>query len=77
VGTEEVGSGRCTAVARTGDAEGGSGWWAVGGVATGSAEEIVIFYLFKLISNGIDLIRSKDGLSELESFQIKYGIDGN
>jgi hypothetical protein len=40
----------------------------VGGVATGSAEEIVIFYLFKLISNG---------LSELESFQIKYGIDGN
>jgi hypothetical protein len=34
------------------------------------------FDLFNKISNGIDLIQSKDGLHELENFQIKYGCEG-
>jgi hypothetical protein len=35
-----------------------------------------IFDLVKRISKGSDLIRLKDGLSELKIFKIKYGCEG-
>jgi hypothetical protein len=49
-----------------------------GGMAAGLAwRNINLFDLFKLISNKIELIWSKDGLPKLKKFQIKYGIGGN
>jgi hypothetical protein len=36
-----------------------------------------LFYLFKCFQSDSNLNRSKDGLSMLENFQIKYGIVGN
>jgi hypothetical protein len=33
------------------------------------------FNLFNIISNGIELIRSKEVLPEFENFQIKYGFE--
>jgi hypothetical protein len=33
--------------------------------------------LFKKIQTNLNLIRSKDGLSKLNFFQIKYGVEGN
>jgi hypothetical protein len=40
------------------------------------SRESGIFYLVKRISKGSDLIRLKDGLSELKNFKIKYGCEG-
>jgi hypothetical protein len=34
-----------------------------------------LFDLFNLISNGIDLIRSKEVLPDFKKFQIKYGFE--
>jgi hypothetical protein len=63
---------------RQGRLKRGSKWWPMGGVAARLARRNSnLFDLFKLISNGIDLIRSKDGLLELKSFEIKYEIQEN
>jgi hypothetical protein len=57
--------------------EGRSG---AGGRRVGAAETAHknsnIFDLFKGIPERSDLIRLKDGFSELKNFQIKYGCDG-
>jgi hypothetical protein len=54
----------------------GGGAWAV--AAVGSAlKNSNIFDLFKGNPKKSDLIRLKDGLSELKIFQIKYGFLGN
>jgi hypothetical protein len=54
----------------------GGGAWAV--AAVGSAlKNSNIFDLFKGNPKRSDLIRLKDGLSELKIFQIKYGFLGN
>jgi hypothetical protein len=53
----------------------GGGAWAA--AAVGSAHKNSnVFDLFKGIPEGSDLIRLKDGLSELKNFQIKYGYEG-
>jgi hypothetical protein len=52
----------------------GGGAWAA--AAVGSAHKNSnLFDLFKGISKRSDLIRLKDGLSELKNFQIKYGCE--
>jgi hypothetical protein len=37
---------------------------------------IVSFHNYSKISSRLELIRSKDGLSKLENFQIKYLFEG-
>jgi hypothetical protein len=53
----------------------GGGAWATAAMSS-AQKNSNIFDLFKGISKRSDLIRLKDGLSELEIFQIKYGCEG-
>jgi hypothetical protein len=77
-GLAVVGVGRATWRAGAGGERGVLlGWATTGPLLWADPMKIVFFDLFKLISNGMDLIRSKDGLLEFENFQIKYGCEGN
>jgi hypothetical protein len=72
---------------RRGDSEGGGSWGLIrgrekgrvghGGGRHGPAERnSTLFDLFKNISNGIKSIQSKNDISLLRKFQIKYGFTG-
>jgi hypothetical protein len=64
-----------TAARRPARRSGGGAWAAA---AVGSAHKnSSLFDLFKGNPKRSDLIRLKDGLSELKFFQIKYGFVGN
>jgi hypothetical protein len=52
----------------------GGGAWATAAMSS-TQKNSNLFDLFKGISKRSNLIRLKDGLSELEIFQIKYGCE--